>query len=251
MAKLNVGVLNINRSLDQIDKYWQIGLFCDNCHSRQGQFCALVTNNASNVGIDKHSVSLQVCFEWPRDLLMYFQEHGRGSRWEGAKSTCIQYGNLYSYVYLMGQLLTGCNHDDSEEASANNEVNGFISAISPQKTNTRLGSKKTYPLRPTSMRNLRTRTVNELQEVLRFFCLDLGCQHARGEAYLSTGLLDHNLLQNENRCHAPYALRNGMSNFFLCIALLLLRVPRIPHANRSIATRRRLQVFHLICPCRK
>ncbi len=132
---------------------------------------------------------------------MYFQERRRGSRWEGAKSTCILYGDLASYVYLMGQLLTRCIYDDNEVASTNNEVNGFNSAISPQKTNTRLGSKKTYPLGPTSKRNLRTRRVNELQEVLRFFCVDLGCQDARGEAYLSAGLLDQNYVANKDGCN--------------------------------------------------
>jgi hypothetical protein len=74
LAKLAINVINIIGSLDKIDKFWQIHLFCDSCHSHQGRFCALVTMNAVNVGIDKHSIALQVCFEWPRDLLTYFQE---------------------------------------------------------------------------------------------------------------------------------------------------------------------------------
>jgi hypothetical protein len=163
MAKLDVDVLNINKSLDKINKFWPIRLFCDDCHSCQGQFCALVTTNALNVSIDKHSVSLQVSFEWRWDLFMYFQERGQGSQQEGIKSTCIFYGNLYLYVYLMGQLLTGCIHDKNEESSANNKVNEFNSAISPWKTNTREGRKKTYPLGPRSKRNLRTLSMNELQ----------------------------------------------------------------------------------------
>ncbi len=101
----------------------------------------------------------------------------------------------------MGQLLTRCNHDDNKEASANNEVNGFNSAISPQKTNTRLGRKKTHPLGPMSKHNLRTCTVNKLQEVLRFFCVNLCCQHAHGEAYLSMGLLERNFVANKDRCN--------------------------------------------------
>jgi hypothetical protein len=133
--------------------------------------------------------------------MTYFQEQGRGSCWEGAKSTCILYGNLASYVYLMGQLSTRFNHDNNEDASADNEVNGFNSATSPWKSNMRLGSKKTYPLGPTSKCNLRTCSVTELQEVLRFFCLDLGCQHARGKAYLSMGLLDPNFVPNDDKCN--------------------------------------------------
>ncbi len=74
---------------ERTDKFWRIRIFCDNRHSRRGQFRALVTTNASNVGIDKHSISLQVRLEWSRDLLAYFQERGRGSRSQGVTSTCI------------------------------------------------------------------------------------------------------------------------------------------------------------------
>jgi hypothetical protein len=68
--KLPVDVLNINGFFDKIDKFWRIRLYCDDCHSCQGQFHALITTNASNIGIDKNSIALK----WPRDLLTYFQE---------------------------------------------------------------------------------------------------------------------------------------------------------------------------------
>ncbi len=32
--------------------------------------------------------------------------------------------------------------------------------------------------------------LDELRQVLRFFCPNLGCQHEQGEIYLSTSLLD-------------------------------------------------------------
>ncbi len=62
-TKLTIDVININGSLNKIDKFWWIRLFCADRHSHQGQFRALVTTNASNVGIDKHPISLQVWFE--------------------------------------------------------------------------------------------------------------------------------------------------------------------------------------------
>ncbi len=37
--------------------------------------------------------------------------------------------------------------------------------------------------------------------MLQFFCLDLGCQHARGEAYLSTGILDAEDVVLGERCN--------------------------------------------------
>ena len=122
LAKLAINVININCSLDKIDKFWQIRLFCDDCHSRQGRFCALVTMNAANVGIDKHSIALQVRFEWPCDLLTCFQEQGRGSCVEGVQSTCIVYGGLLSYVYLMTQLLSKSINDNDTSPAADEKV---------------------------------------------------------------------------------------------------------------------------------
>ncbi len=88
LAKLAINVISINGSPDRTDKFWKILLFCDDRHSQQGRF-ALVTANAVNVGIDKHSITLQVRFEWPCDLLTYFQEQERGSHVQGIQSTCI------------------------------------------------------------------------------------------------------------------------------------------------------------------
>ncbi len=91
-AKLSIDVININGSLDKIDKFWWICFFCDNRYSCQGQFRALIMTNASNVGIDKHSITLQVQFEWPCDLFTYLQERGRGSWSQGVRSTfCFLY----------------------------------------------------------------------------------------------------------------------------------------------------------------
>jgi superfamily II DNA helicase RecQ len=104
-AKITIDIFNINGSLNKIDKFWRICLFCDDLHSRQGQFRALVTTNAINVGIDKHSIALQVWFEWPRDLLTYFQERGREFWSQGVRSTCIVFGDFGSFIYLMSQLL--------------------------------------------------------------------------------------------------------------------------------------------------
>ena len=72
--QLNVDVLHINRSLHKTDKFWRIRLFCDKGHVQEADFQVLVTSNAANVGINKSHIALQVQFDWPRDLLTYFQE---------------------------------------------------------------------------------------------------------------------------------------------------------------------------------
>ena len=88
--KLNINVLHINGLLHKTDKFWRICLFCDEGHIREADFWVLVTTNAANVGINKSQIALQVQFDWPRDLLTYFQECGRGSRLPGVRSTCIR-----------------------------------------------------------------------------------------------------------------------------------------------------------------
>jgi superfamily II DNA helicase RecQ len=144
------------------------------------------------VGIDKHSISLQVRFEWSRDLLTYFQERGRGSRSQGVTSTCILFADLASYIYLMSQLIVSSEVAE-DTAAMSDDVDGFNSAISPSRHGQQRQQpdvNKKYSLGPTSRRSLRKRTTSELQDVICFFCLDKGCQHARGESYLAMGGLD-------------------------------------------------------------
>ncbi len=113
---------------------------------------------------------------------------------------CIVCGDFSSYVYLMGQLLMKSLHD-KEETYPDNEVKGFNSAISPCKQRTPLNNKKTYPLGQKARWALRACTANELQEVLRFFCLNLGCQHACGKAYLLSGMLDAHDVVIKDTCN--------------------------------------------------
>ncbi len=87
--KLNVYVVHINGSLHKTDKFWRIRLFCSKSHMIDANFCVLITTNAANVGIDKALISLQMRFDWPCDLLTYFQEQGRGLQQAGSKLTCI------------------------------------------------------------------------------------------------------------------------------------------------------------------
>ena len=152
----------------------------------------LVTTNAANVGINKSQIALQVRFDWPHNLLTYFQERGRGLRQPGVRSTCVLYADLSSYVILLCQLVRGSEHTDITIDSQSGECEGFNSAISPRRPPARPAnnSHKDFALGPTAKKRLQDCCIEELHEVVRFFCLDLGCQHKRGEIYLSSGSLD-------------------------------------------------------------
>ena len=142
----------------------------------------MVTTNAANVGIDKSQIALQVRFDWPRDLLTYFQERGHGLRQHGVRSTCILYADLSSYVFLLCQLLRGSDHTDITVEAQSGECEGFNSAISPRRPPARPAntSQEDFALGPTAKKRLQDRCIEELHEVLRFFCLDLRCQHKHG-----------------------------------------------------------------------
>jgi hypothetical protein len=91
----------------------------------------------------------------------------------------------------MSQLIT-TSSVDKETAQVSDDCGGFNSAILPLR-HSRPQRKKDphkYALGPTARRCLRERMTSELQEVIRFFCLDLGCQHAHDESYLAMGGLD-------------------------------------------------------------
>ncbi len=74
--------------------------------------------------------------------------------------------------------------DDIQSTSASDRYN---SAILPRhqvwSVNT---SKVDYALGPSARKRLHAQTLLELQGVIKFFCLNLGCQHAHGESPLSS-----------------------------------------------------------------
>jgi hypothetical protein len=93
-------------------------------------------------------------------------------------------------VFLRSQLFAAGKNDDDIYPSTN-ERDGYNAGISPRKnSHGQMNMKTTYPLGPMGRCHLQERTTIKLQEVISFFCLDLGCQHAWGESYLAMGILN-------------------------------------------------------------
>lgn len=195
-AHSKVDVVYINGALNKHEKFWRIRLFCgdDKEHIDGMEFRALLTTNAANVGIDKHSVKMEIRFEFVRDLCTYFQEQGRGSRVPGVPSSYYLFLNLESYVYLKKQILETREDFEVEEDMAP-EIVGFNTALTPLKNRAATSApanglrkkKKQQPLSGGAKKRLQQRQLRELHEVLSFFCLDNGCQHCLREHYLSSG----------------------------------------------------------------
>jgi hypothetical protein len=171
--KLNVDVLHINGLLHKTDKFfWRIQLFCNETHMRVADFCVLVTTNASNVGINKLSIALQMRFEWLQDLLTYFQEQGCGLQQMGMKSICVLYADLLSYVFLVSQLIRGGENTSRSEENGTGKSEGFNLAISPRRQVRAVNTTQyDYALGPSAKKWLCSCALLELQEVLVFFAL--------------------------------------------------------------------------------
>jgi hypothetical protein len=103
--KLNFNILYINGLLHETDKFWRNWLFCNITHMREADFCVFVTTNASNLGINKSSIALQMRFGWPWDLLTYFQKQGCGLWQRGTRSICV-YMLMCCCMYFLSHSLS-------------------------------------------------------------------------------------------------------------------------------------------------
>ena len=78
-------------------------------------------------------------------------------------------------------------HEDVDEAAT---VEGMNSAIkTPKKHWYSKRRKSRHDLSALMKRVLRIRQTNDIMDVLKFFCLDFGCQHVRVECFLACGEL--------------------------------------------------------------
>eukprot|EP00956_Cyclotella_meneghiniana_P008998 scaffold12325_cov40-Cyclotella_meneghiniana.AAC.3 len=200
-------VIVITGALNKHEKFWRIRIllgsqeFVIDCCFRVG-----VCTNACNVGIDDSRINYCVRFGLPRDLNTYFQERGRGSRQLGSPSTFVLYVELASYANIVRQILGSCVSDDaiSDMSMDELQLTGLNSAISPLAIRARreIASRnasddddrpapRQYDLTPQNKRDIKKRSLQELADVMKFFFLDLGCQHLRGAEYLSLGVLDN------------------------------------------------------------
>jgi len=107
-------------------------------------------------------------------------------------SRCLQLGSIKAYVGIVYQIY--CSKGDTEaylEAHISADIIGMNSVISPPRQK-RLSKRRptVNHLSKTQKRLLRTRQRKEILDVIKFFCLDAGCQHVRAECFMANGKLD-------------------------------------------------------------
>ena len=197
----DVDVLVINGGLNKHEKFWRIRFFCgsDDEFVEGSRFRALVSTNAANVGIDSSSINMVARFELPRDLMTFFQERGRGGR-KGAPSTSIIYYNSSSYANIMSQILSYNNRPDQANPTEDElAVRGVNSAITPlansarqleQQRSNNSTAVPQYALTKSMKRALKKQQQQDLGDVMKFLCLNRGCQQYRSAFYMSEGKLD-------------------------------------------------------------
>jgi hypothetical protein len=165
-----------------------------------------MATNAINVGLDDSKIDIVVRIELPRSLLTYFQERGRVARVEGSSGTSVLFASVESYVNIIRQILGNKSREEEEPTIEQLQIIGAGSAITPLSARAQRriqereaaddvpaanSPKKTkYALSKSMKIQLRRRQLRDLEDVLRYFFLHKGCQHARSSFYLSQGILD-------------------------------------------------------------
>ena len=103
---------------------------------------------------------------------------------------------MASYQNIMRQILTDAEDNDTSHIDGQLEVAGFNCAITPvrnraekQREAGKSKTKSKYALGKVGKQRVLERSTIEMNEVLCYFCLDLGCQHVRAEDYLHYGSL--------------------------------------------------------------
>ena len=216
-------VILMHGELKRLDKFWKMRLFNRKPRANvRGEevrgmepnmddladldFRVFVSTSAANVGIDKSTVRAVFRYGFMRDLLTFLQERGRGSRVPGEQSECHLFLDLATYsINLLTILSPAVKNNDDVEDAAYNADSGFNSALSPlakkaaaaaefrssngkqSSSGSKEKARKKNSLKPYARMQLRQRQLRELDEVLRFTCLDNGCQHTVTQWYLSTG----------------------------------------------------------------
>ena len=93
-------------------------------------------------------------------------------------------------------------------------LSGINTAVSPMRNTTANDTtkkkKNKYDLGPSMKKALLTIGVAELLDVLRFHCLDLGCQHVRAKNFLSTGSLELNRIRRKVAYMRPLKLQASL-----------------------------------------
>ena len=149
---------------------------------------------------------------------------GRCGRVKGQDALCLQVGDITSLLSIMRQTILPLKSTlDGDKKSNDNVLSGINTAISPMRNTTANDTtkkkKNKYDLGPSMKKAFLTRGVAELLDVLRFHCLDLGCQHVRAENFLSTGSLKlKHVSEDSVACRNKCSICNGSwTNIFLLI----------------------------------
>ena len=192
----DVDVVHVHGSLQAEEKFILIRIFCEKYNVPELSARVLLATAAANVGIDNHLVLFIMTMGWTRDLLTYFQQRGRACRLDGQEAVCIQIGDTGSFVGLMWTIAHSTKDtkldDDADDIQA--QLAGLNCASSPMKKNIptetegRKGPRKR--LTKTQRKRNDNRCREELLDVLRFHCLDFGCQHIRGQQFMACGELE-------------------------------------------------------------
>ena len=186
-----VDVVLVDGNTSRHDKFCKINLFCRRKMIVGYHPNVLSTTAASDQGVDHPNAQYVLNLGWPDLIATWTQRMGRASRAGQAAVAAIVAG-ITAYVYLVRRSIEASNtmanvDDDADDLTSMNMV-----IESPWKNSNKelQDIEKKYALNANQKASLMRKQLKDLLDVLRLFCLNLGCQHRRMQRYLATGGLD-------------------------------------------------------------
>ena len=200
---INTDIMNIHGKQGKSEKFALIGIFCCKIKVKDYDPRVLISTAAANLGVNHPDVQCVVNLKWPDCLASLVQRRGCASR-DGQLAVFVIVVGISLYLALLRRIYEGWTDmklsDDNVEDSKRVQklVNTTVNSPLKKRTTKQKQITKENELSKGQRNPLRMKQLHDLKDVLRFCCLNKGCQHKCLARYLHCGTLDN--LDNIGTC---------------------------------------------------
>ena len=183
-------VILVDGTTSRHDKFTKINLFCGRKRVAGYDPRILSTTAASDQGVDHPGAHCILNLGWPDSLAAWIQRMGRAGR-RGEKASATIVAGLAGLLYLTRRANEGLAVTFTDETSSISIDTASKLFESPSKLGTKQLQQieKKFALTDTQKQVVSQRQLSAQMDVLKLFCLNLGCQHRRLQRYQASGSL--------------------------------------------------------------
>jgi hypothetical protein len=191
-STVTADVLHITGGMKKPAKYANIGIFTGKIVLDGVDARVMVATSAGDLGVDHPNAQLIINCEWPEDCSTAVQRRGRASR-AGEKALFVIVAGIGSYLGLLRRFFIDNSCSAPSDAGAplagynNSEVASPVRQGNAAQTLSTIKTK--HALSKAKSLALGKELHADFRSMLSCFCLNLGCQHSRLEAFCATGVL--------------------------------------------------------------